>query len=297
MSQRAVTTNRPSGTATLIATSLLLIHNDPDYGDAVSDESAALAAQFLRAIGSGGVIRFASQRWVHHLARMAERLTIPGILRHYVLRKKCIAQLARAELASGMEQVVVLGAGFDPLGALLHRENPQTEIWEADHPDTQQYKRRALTETNPEHFHLVGADLATPNPDLKFLLEGGFSAARKTLWIAEGLLMYLRPDVVRELFHAIGNSSATGSRFIYTFMERAHDGSIRFRKQSRLVNWWLGRSGEPFLWGATAADLNQFIEPWQIVRFFDAVDLRELDSTSEPGPLAEGELICLARLP
>ena len=64
---------------------------------------------------------------------MIERITIPGILLHYALRKKCIAKLARSALANGGTQVVVIGAGFDPLSSELQREFPTALFWEIDH--------------------------------------------------------------------------------------------------------------------------------------------------------------------
>jgi O-methyltransferase involved in polyketide biosynthesis len=76
-----------------------------------------------------------------HSATVASRsrkadsgITVPGILLHYALRKRCIAQLAREALHSGATQVVIIGAGFDALSLELQREFPDAHFWEIDHP-------------------------------------------------------------------------------------------------------------------------------------------------------------------
>lgn len=285
-----------SGTALLIAASLVLMSGDPHYLDAVPAASADLCAQFLRTAGLQSFLKIAHRPSVRVIVRIMERLTIPGILRHYALRKKCIAQLAREELTNGVEQVVVLGAGFDPLGVMLHREFPEARIWEIDHPNTQRYKQAALTDIDPTRFRFVSADLSVQKLDPVALTQTDFSSRRQTLWIAEGLLMYLQPHVVRELFQSIGNLSASGSRFVFTFMEQASDRSIRFRRQSKIVNWWLKQRGEPFRWGTTPTQLTDFLRPWIMDRCFDENHLRKLGSITQKTPLAEGELICLAEL-
>jgi hypothetical protein len=77
-------------------------------------------------------------------------------------------------------------------------------------------------------------------------------------------------------------------------MEKQSDGRIRFDSQSKLVDWWLCRRGEPFLWGTTRSELVDLVRPWRAVRFFDHDDLRELKSGLAAEPIAKGEVICLA---
>ena len=60
----------------------------------------------------------------------------PGILLHYALRKKCTRELVRLAFANGIAQVVILGAGFDPLSPELQGEFPTARFWEIDHPAT-----------------------------------------------------------------------------------------------------------------------------------------------------------------
>jgi len=293
-----VQNDQASRTALLIAASLVLLHRSPQYSDLVSRTSADLCAQMLDAHSAQTrlLLKIVRQDWFRSMAKLIERLTIPGILLHYVLRKKCIAGLVRSALINGATQVVILGAGFDPLGFELHQEFPSARFWEIDHPATQRHKVRALPKVGAEQFHFVAVDLNAGPLDKETLIKNSFDPTDRTFWIAEGLLMYLPPDIVSLLMSTSKTLSTSGSQFAFTFMEKQSDGRIRFDSQSKLVDWWLRRRGEPFLWGTTRSELVDLARPWRVTRCFDHNDLRELRSGLADAPIAKGEVICLAEI-
>ena len=108
--------------------------------------------------------------------------------------------------------------------------------------------------------------------------------------------MYFPEAVVAHLLNSAANLSATGSRLAFTFMEPRPDSRVRFRNQSKLVDWWLSWRGEPFVWGVERSRISQVAEPWQVERVVDENDLRALDSSPGSFRLAAGELICQAAL-
>ena len=239
-------------------------------------------------------LKVVRQDWFRPIAKSIERITIPGILLHYVLRKKCIAGLVRSALINGATQVVIIGAGFDPLSFELHQEFPGAQFWEIDHPATQRHKLRTVSKIDAERLHFVAMDLSATTFDSEALIKNSFDPTQRAVCIAEGLLMYLTLESVSSLMRTLKSLSAPGSQFVFTFMEKQSDGRIRFDSQSKLVDWWLCRRGEPFLWGTTRSELINLVRPWRVVRFFDHDDLRELRSGLADEPLAKGELICLA---
>jgi methyltransferase (TIGR00027 family) len=290
-----VQNNQASRTALLIAASLVLLHRSPQYSGLVSRTAADLCAQMLDAHSAQTrlFLKIVRQNWFRPIAKLIERITIRGILLHYVLRKKCIAGLVRSALINGATQVVIIGAGFDPLSFELHQEFPSVQFWEIDHPATQRHKVRTFSKIGAERLHFVAMDLSAAF-DSEALIKGSFDPTQSTIWIAEGLLMYLTLDIVSSLMRTLKSLSAPGSQFVFTFMEKQSDGRIRFDSQSKLVDWWLCRRGEPFLWGTTRSELVDLARPWRAARFFDHDDLRELRSGSTDEPLAKGEVICLA---
>jgi len=287
-----------SRTALLIAASLVLLHHDAKYSRLVSESSADLCAHVLEKHSSRTRLfsKIVRQRWFRKIAKLIERITIPGILLHYVLRKKCISELARSALANGVAQVVILGAGFDPLSSELQREFPTARFWEIDHPATQRDKVRACSDMGIERVQFVAVDLSAAGFDRDALIRDGFDSAKPTFWIAEGLLMYFSADIVSSLLTILSGLSAPGSQLAFTFMEKQPDGHIRFHSQTELVTWWLRTRGEPFIWGTTRSELPAFVRPWRVIRFFDQTDLRELDSELADQAIAKGEVICLAEI-
>ena len=287
-----------SRTALLIAASLVLLHHDPKYSRLVSKTSADLCARVLEnhSAQTCWFLKIVQQTWFRPLAKLVERITIPGILLHYALRKKCIRELVRSALAKGVTQVVILGAGFDPLSSELQREFPTAVFWEIDHPATQRHKVRACSEIGIERVHFVAVDLSAAGLDREALISIGFDPAKRTFWIAEGLLMYFPADIISSLMKTLSTLSAPGSEFAFTFMEKQGDGQLRFDSQTKLVDSWLRRRGEPFLWGTTRNELAEFIRPWRVIRFFDHNDLRNMESDLSGEIIAKGEVICLAAI-
>jgi methyltransferase (TIGR00027 family) len=295
---RPLKDERASSTALLIAASMVVIDGHQEYAGARPSISGSFCTRVLQA-HSGLTrlfLRLAQRRWFFHVLKFLERSTIPGIQRHYALRKKCLAQFARETLGRGIEQVVVLGAGLDPLALTLHREFPDSRFWEIDHPATQRLKKAAMGPVDPERFNFLSVNLVSGQVDLALLNKSGFDSARRTLWIAEGLFMYFPEAVVENLLRSAARLSAMGSRLAFTFMEPRQDGRIRFRNQSRLVDCWLSWRGEPFVWGIERRRISQLADPWEVERVVDENDLRALDSSPGSFPLAAGELICLAEL-
>jgi len=293
-----VQNEQASSTALLIAASLVLLHSNPKHSGLVSKISADLYAQMLEMHSSQTrlLLKIIRQRWFRPIAKLSEHITIPGLLLHYALRKKCIRQLVRSALINGVTQVVIIGAGFDPLGFELHRDFQGVQFWEIDHPATQRHKLRALPEVGVERLHFVGVDLNATALDKDAVIKSSFDPAQPTCWIAEGLLMYLPVDIVTSLMTTLSSLSSSRSQFAFTFMEKQSNGRIRFDSQSKLVDWWLRERGEPFLWGTTRDELVQLVRPWHVIRVFDHNDLRQIESGLGDERIAKGELICLAEI-
>ena len=273
---------------------MVLLHRDTKTSSLVSAATAELGERILEAYST-------RTRWFRQMiprsgfravAAWIERLTIPGILRHYALRKKCLANLGRTALRGGAKQVVVLGAGFDGCALDLSREFPSANFWEVDHPATQRWKAQVMSAADSQHLHLVGADLSQGVLPTDALRASHFDSGADNFWIAEGLLMYFPESVVQSLIGAIGSLTNAGGGLAFSFMEKRDDGRIRFRKQSRLVDWWLGRRSEPFLWSASREEVRRLLHSWKDVTFFDHEDLRALGSLEDDVPLAAGEIIC-----
>jgi len=227
-----VRADRPSTTARLIAAATVFLSRDPRFCDLVPSGAAELCARFV----SVEAVSRAPLSWVVWLA---ERATIPGLMLHFMLRKRFIEDTVRASLAAGCEQVVVVGAGFDTLAARLAAEFPQARFIEIDHPATQAAKRLAIDERGNLDF--IAANLAEER--LQDALAGAYRRDAPSVFVIEGLLMYLTDAQIAVLFAAIAELQRAPGTLVFTVMEPASDGHPRFHNATPLARY-LAPSGK-----------------------------------------------------
>jgi methyltransferase (TIGR00027 family) len=238
--------DRPSSTATLIAAATVFLAADPRFAGLIPEGAAEICARCL------SPLRLAATRCVSHpalrwAAWLAERATVPGLLVHFMRRKRWIEAAVRTALASVCEQVVIVGAGFDTLAARLAAELPRVRFIEVDHPATQAAKRRAV---QCESLRFVAADLAhTRLQDALPVSEAG------TVFVVEGLLMYLTDAEVAALFDALRQLGAR--HVVFTVME-----GPAFNNATALVSRLLARWSEPFKSVLRSDDVPAFLAPF-----------------------------------
>ena len=278
--------DRPSATATLIAAATVFLARDPRVADLVPPGAAELCARCLEAVSplrlaAVNALSTPALRWV---ARLAERATIPGLLLHFLLRKRWIEEAVRAGLAEGCDEVVVVGAGFDTLAARLAPEFPRVRLTEIDHPATQRAKRVVA---EAENLRFIAADLA------RVRLQDVFTAGPHAVFVIEGLLMYLTEAEIAALF------SAVTRRVVFTQVEPAPDGRSRFHNATPLVNGLLKLWGEPFKSALPRGDVPRLLGRFGL-RLRDLADSEMLrarylaPSGRQDLVLAKGELVVVA---
>jgi methyltransferase (TIGR00027 family) len=295
-----VRADRPSATAALVAAATIYVAGDERLAPLVPEGAAAWCARCLRARSAG---RLAATRALSHpvlrwVPRLAERATVPGLLLHFVLRKRWIEDEVRGRLAQGCEQVVVVGAGFDTLGARLGAAFPRARFVEIDHPATQAIKRRALADgPAPDNLHLAAADLARVELAGALRSVGAYRRDAPTVFVLEGLLMYLTDAATAGVFAALGALQEAPGAVIFTVMEPAPDGGARFHNATPLVRRLLAAWSEPFTSTVARADAGALLARagLRLHALADCDDLRARYLPASPGlPLARGELVAVA---
>jgi methyltransferase (TIGR00027 family) len=199
--------------------------------------------------------------------------------------------------------LVVIGAGFDTLALRLHEAFAETKFFEIDHPATQRVKKRVVEDhRQPEsNLQFISLDLARGSLEGSLLSSADYSPQIDTLFVAEGLLMYLAPAEVELILQFIRHHSGAHSRFAFTFMETQSDGRIGFRESSRAVDAWLRLRGETFKWGSTRTRIGDFLAArgFAVREIITSETLRNKYLVSEKMrqlSLADGECICVSEL-
>jgi methyltransferase (TIGR00027 family) len=140
-------------------------------------------------------MRFSPPDWVR-----------PGI----AARTAFLDDLVMSSIASGLRQVVICGAGYDDRA--LRFRTPGVRFFELDHPDTQRDKASRLKalEAGASTVTLVAADFRSDDVGI-VLARAGHDASAPSLFVCEGLIVYLDRATYRRLVKALAARAAPGS--------------------------------------------------------------------------------------
>ena len=104
-------------------------------------------------------------------------------------------------------------------------------------------------------------DLFTSDLRAALTSEPTFRPGARTVFVAEGLVMYLDPDDVRELLRTFVELTGPGSRFVLSYCTADDEGRVVLSRFPRYARFAAKLVGEPLRWGIRAADLPGFVEP------------------------------------
>jgi methyltransferase (TIGR00027 family) len=184
----------------------------------------------------------------------------PGPRGTVAVRTRYIDDLVQAALRRGVNQIVILGAGFDSRAYRI-QGIAGARVLEVDHPVTQADKRNRITSrlgTIPSHVRFVPVDFSTETLDT-VLCRAGCRGDATTFFICEGVTHYLSAEAVDAMFRSVARSSAAGSQMVFTYIHRGIlDGSARFAGADQTLAT-VRRAGEPYKFGFDPAELPQYL--------------------------------------
>ena len=227
---------------------------------------------------------------------IGDMVTNRGRLRHFYLRKKEIEAQALALLAKGdITQVIVLGAGMDVLSLRLSKTYPEIKFIEIDLPESQLFKANALATHQieyPKNSELISGDLRNP---LKDILAAStlYDPQVKTLWIAEGLLMFIPEDSVLRITKEIKERSAADSYFIFTTLPTIKQTTIL---AYLLQSFYLKKENCPYEWVIPFTQVKEFMHNagYELINQKDFSDLHRDYIGCQAGVL--GEAVHIAQI-
>jgi methyltransferase (TIGR00027 family) len=174
------------------------------------------------------------------------------------------AQVTHA-LDDGIEQVAVIGAGYDGRAWRMRRDG--VRFFELDHAATQQDKIGRAPGPGPTY---VEVDLRSESA-ADALVAAGLDRERPVLHVVEGVTMYLTEEVVRRQLGELAAAGATGSRLAVDFYPPSDAGTSVNRRQRRLQQVTRGGSGESF---------RLAVGPGQAVALVEEAGWRMIERTS-----------------
>ena len=168
-------------------------------------------------------------------------------------------ELSRFARKRGRVQYVICGAGMDTFA--FRNGNPDIEIFELDHPDTQRYKLeriRKLEWNIPANVHYVPVDFSRDDMALA-LRQAGYDPAAPAFFSILGVTYYLTLSVFAQTLRRIGELCARGSMVVFDFPD-----DTTFRKTApervRTLTGITASLGEPMRHGYSVAEVDAALE-------------------------------------
>lgn len=184
----------------------------------------------------------------------------PGVLEFLAVRTRFIDDYVVSCLADGIQQLVILGAGFDTRAYRIDGLRGRMKVFEVDHPATQQAKIEKMGKVLgavPEQVRFVPIDFSSETLDRLF--DYGYERQLKTLFIWEGVTMYIAADAVDATLAFVARNSGTGSRIIFDYIYKAAlDGTMK-ENEVKSMQRWRGVTGEGLVFGIEKGQVEEFL--------------------------------------
>lgn len=187
--------------------------------------------------------------------------TLPGAYYFHTARTKHIDAVLQHCAEQGMEQLVILGAGFDTRPYRFKDILTNTKVFEIDHPGTQAIKKERAAKLKgslPENVTYVPIDFNTQSLDT--LLESGYSATLTTLFIWEGVCMYIMPEAVDRVLWFVSHRSGPGSSIVFDYIFQSMVEGRCDYYGARESAQYVAKRGEPYLFGIKEGTVEEFLK-------------------------------------
>lgn len=182
-------------------------------------------------------------------------------------------ELNRFARENGRCQYVICGAGMDTFA--FRNENPDIQIFELDHPDTQRYKLdkiKGLEWNVPENVRHVPIDFSTDDMT-EVLKNAGFDENVPAFFAILGVTYYLTLPVFEQTIEKISRISGIGNRLVFDFPDETtfdENGAERVYHLTQIT----AKLGETMQHGFFVSEIRQ-----ALLRHGFSIDIHETPET------------------
>lgn len=186
----------------------------------------------------------------------------PGSYEYITARTKLFDDLFIKEIEKNIPQIVFLGAGYDTRSFRFHEFLGKTKIFELDAQTTQNEKIRLLKKNKidiPENLTFVPINFILDDLN-KILLKAGYDSSKRTLFIWEGVSMYITEEAVNETLsfikHKAGKESIVAFDYLYSSVIRNECTYYGAKEIAAIVK----ARGESFTFGIEEGKIEEFLK-------------------------------------
>ena len=184
----------------------------------------------------------------------------PGVMGYLAARTRYIDDYVQSCIADGIEQLVILGAGLDSRAYRFEPLKQRVQVFEVDHPATQQdkiEKVKKVLKTLPDHVTYIPIDFNTETMGKLFAF--GYNSRLKTLFIWEGVTYYLAADAVDSTLEFVRKNSGQGSSIIFDYVYTSALTTARKRGEVARMQRYSRFTGEGLIFGIEEGKVEEFL--------------------------------------
>ena len=189
------------------------------------------------------------------------KMVVPGFHEFFLARTRYIDDRLQRQIDGGLRQLVILGAGYDSRAYRFEDVKRRIRVFEVDQPATQQLKKgklREMFQNLPDHVTFVPVDFQTDDLEAS-LAANGYDPQLPTLFIWEGVTMYIDPSAVDDTLAFIARNTGTGSAVIFDYTDPAVIAGSHERGEAKAWLEITRKAGEPLRFGIAAGELDAFL--------------------------------------
>lgn len=195
------------------------------------------------------------------LGHATEARISPGLTAFVLCRHRFMDDAFLAAWDQGIDQMVMLGAGYDTRAYRFADRLKGVSVFEVDHPSTGGRKAKIIAE-HPDVFPEVGITRVTIDFQTQALedrlLSSGFEPSKPTFVFWEGVSMYLTREAVKNTMATLRELCAPGSWLTMDWWHMVDTPDLR-STVLRMTPHLLHLLGEPITFGIHPEDLGDFV--------------------------------------
>jgi methyltransferase (TIGR00027 family) len=177
-----------------------------------------------------------------------------------IIRGRYVEDTLEKAISQGVKQYVILGAGLDTFAFRRPELIEQLDVFEVDHPATQEFKIHRLAELgwkHPAKLHFIPTDFTKENLRTVLTSSSSYDPNIKSLFSWLGVTVYLTREEIFTTLHSITKVAPAGSIVVFDYfgsdMFLPENLSPQIQKKLEINR----KNGEPLKTGINPATLKE----------------------------------------
>jgi methyltransferase (TIGR00027 family) len=212
--------------------------------------------------------------WINKFFMGYAKRAGPGLWEFIVSRVRYIDDFLQKCIREGIQQLVILGAGYDSRAYRIEELKKGIKVFEVDRPAAMKDKKAKLEKIFgklPDHVKYVPVDFDKESLEEQ-LIENGYDKNLKTLFILEGVTYYISQETADNILSFVAKKSGEESSIIFDYIYiRAISGEQKRGEITRMKRY-RRFTGERIVFGVEEGTIKKYLEERDFYKVVNATN-------------------------